>query len=262
MALQRQAILVACDPEQELTGITKDIEGWNAFLHSPYGGAWRDSEISILDSPNATVENLKSKVKYANYESDYLFVYFSGHGGMPSIPTQSDGTSIQLTDGFYSENDLRDVSCRCQRKTIFLDCCRTPWDIPHGTHRVAARITDFEKAESLFMWLVSISAPGVVNIYAASRNETAKDPCSFTQYFLREIGQVIETHKNFICYDTYTIFRNAKRHFPENELEQHPQYISDDKNIYPLVVNPYVTLPTVNRRSFWPEIRRLFGSDD
>ena len=243
MTLQRHAILVACDPKQKLTGITKDLDGWNAFLHSPYGGAWRDSEISILDAPNATVDNLKNKIKDANYESDYLFVYFSGHGGMPSRPTQSDDTSIQLTDGIYSENDLRDVSYRCQRKTIFLDCCRTPCDISPGTYRQAARITDFDIAESLFLWFVSISDPGVVNIYAASKNETAKDPCSFTRYFLHAIDNIIETRKNFTYYDTYTVFLKAKRIFPEERLEQHPQYISEGKNIYPLIVNPYIALP-------------------
>ena len=243
MALQRHAILVACDPEQRLTGITKDIEGWNAFLHTPYGGAWNDSEISILDAQNATVDNLKNKLKYANYEADYLFVYFSGHGGMPSIPTQSEDTSIVLTDGIYSESDLRDVSCRCQRKTIFLDCCRTPCNIPHGTHRFAARITDFEIAELLFMLLVSMSDPGIANIYAASKDETAKDPCSFTQYFLHAIGQIIETRKTFTYYDTYSVFLKTKRFFPEEKLEQHPQYISKGKNIYPLIVNPYIALP-------------------
>lgn len=59
--------------------IKKDINLINKYLLSPKGGAWKNSEINIfLDKSSAKINYTINRIK--NYNPDYLFLYFSGHG--------------------------------------------------------------------------------------------------------------------------------------------------------------------------------------
>lgn len=66
-----------------LSGVSVDIDNMRQFLLSPYGGAWNDSEISVCDEPIGSEVFLNELAKEVA-ESQYMFIYFSGHGELAS----------------------------------------------------------------------------------------------------------------------------------------------------------------------------------
>lgn len=117
--LQRKALLIAApdDGEHEyLHGTLLDVERFKAFLTSPLGGAWREDEIIVLESP------YKAEIQVAMLElaeADYAFVSFSGHGGHN---TATNSTHVALRPGV--SYDTRRLEGSCKRQTLVLDCCR------------------------------------------------------------------------------------------------------------------------------------------
>ena len=59
-AMRRRALILhyAGDVTNYLTGVSADIENIKNFLHSNYGGAWEDSEITVAPN-NSSVNDLK-----------------------------------------------------------------------------------------------------------------------------------------------------------------------------------------------------------
>ena len=54
---------------------------------------------------------------------------------------------------------------------------------------------------------------------------------------------VIDGMPEGTCFFGNELKTRVVRIFPEEKLEQHPQYISEGNNIYPLIINPYIALP-------------------
>lgn len=48
----RRALLIM-SPEKDIPGVLIDRENWLNHLHSPTGGAWRDNEILVSNSPTS-----------------------------------------------------------------------------------------------------------------------------------------------------------------------------------------------------------------
>ena len=118
--MSRKAIIIESSQVEgldDLNGARKDAKNWNNFLLSNLGGAWSSRDIVVLNTP------LMSDVLSAISESsvDYLFVAFSGHGGIV------DGKEvICLKNGDYPISLLKKLICdRCPKATLVLDCCRS-----------------------------------------------------------------------------------------------------------------------------------------
>ena len=241
MCFKRRAILVACDPNNKLHGITEDLHNWYCSLQHPYLGGWDCYEMIILPFEEATVTRIKEEIKFADDNDDYLLFVFSGHGG---INISSNQTLIQLQDGLMSENELYDINSRCQRKTIYFDCCRNLISIPPVIRRKAARFTDKDVAKFMYLWLLSISSPGIVRIYSAQKGEVAQDSPSFTQYLFQSVNQMIDLIKddNYLCYSTYDIIKYTNKVLPIRWI-QHPQYSPmNGGQQFPFIVNPYIQI--------------------
>ena len=82
--MTRRAILIESSNisgEKDLPGARIDIVNWEAFLRSPLGGSWSDSEILILRKPLPLILMLE----IAAAANKYCFVAFSGHGSNGKI---------------------------------------------------------------------------------------------------------------------------------------------------------------------------------
>lgn len=123
--MKRKAIIIESSqvPKlDDLNGARKDARNWNNFLMSDVGGAWSSNEINVLHTP------LKSELLAAisSCSVDYLFVAFSGHGGI-----ECDRDVICLKDGDIPINLLkRFISDRNPKATLVLDCCRSEEENP------------------------------------------------------------------------------------------------------------------------------------
>jgi hypothetical protein len=78
--ITRLAILISSPGPEEnyLPGSVNDPEHMARYLMSPRGGMWRANEIFCLADPSW--EDIDLLLQF--YITDYLFVYFSGHGFM------------------------------------------------------------------------------------------------------------------------------------------------------------------------------------
>lgn len=118
--MKRKAIIIEASRVPKLTdlnGARKDAKNWNNYLLSDVGGAWSYNEIQVLHTP------LMSDVLSAISESsvDYLFVAFSGHGGV-----EREQEVICLENGDYPINLLKKLIIEHSPKaTLVLDCCRS-----------------------------------------------------------------------------------------------------------------------------------------
>lgn len=97
-------------------GVLVDVREYTAFLTSPLGGAWFDSEIVCLDRP--TVDDVLRKVDVAK-SVDYSLVIFVGHGYYCS---RRKSTIVELRPGV--ELDSMELRSGTTRRSIILDCCR------------------------------------------------------------------------------------------------------------------------------------------
>lgn len=249
MCLKRRAILVACDPNNKLHSITDDLGNWYCSLQEPYLGGWDCFEMTILSYDEATITKLREEIKNADDNEDYLLFIFSGHGRM-QWKQSAEQTIIQLMDGVIEENELYNLDSRCQRKTIFFDCCRNNVELPHVIRRLAARITIKDVAQFMYLWLLSISAPGIVRMYSSQKGEVAQDSPSFTKRFFESTQKMIHYIKRekYICYSTYDVFRETAKMFLTQNI-QHPEYSTIyGGHQFPFIINPFIQIEDLLKR--------------
>lgn len=209
--MKRKAIIIESSqvPKlDDLNGARKDARNWNNFLMSDVGGAWSSSEINVLHTP------LKSELLAAisSCSVDYLFVAFSGHGGI-----ECDRDVICLKDGDIPINLLkRFISDRSPKATLVLDCCRSEEENPdiriersralfeatsqtraiqhdkvfycqtgstNFSERIGREISSVRASSSFSSkWLNSLNglSDGLVTMWACSRGESAGEDSSTT----------------------------------------------------------------------------------
>lgn len=118
--MKRRAILFYNDDGELKT--KKDIDDMVSFLVSPTGGCWDDGR-EIMCRKNVKKSELMSVVEKTRKECiDYLFLYFSGHGGFARtsfIELNPDGERV-------STNFLLNLA---DRQLSILDCCRSMVDV-------------------------------------------------------------------------------------------------------------------------------------
>lgn len=118
--MKRMAIIIEASqvPKlNDLNGARKDAKNWNNYLLSDVGGAWSYSEILVLHTP--LMSELLDAISCCSV--DYLFVAFSGHGGI-----ERDQEVICLANGDYSIDLLKKIIIEHSPKaTLILDCCRS-----------------------------------------------------------------------------------------------------------------------------------------
>ena len=135
--MKRRAIILGDVAGQLSTNL--DMEKVCNYLLSLNGGAWLPSEISKKANISRNeLDQLLLDTKRGNY--DYVFLYFSGHGGY------NRGTVIELNP---QEETIREQSLSnlASRQLCIYDCCRT---LPKSQiDKVASAMNNFSESASL-----------------------------------------------------------------------------------------------------------------
>jgi hypothetical protein len=113
---KRKAILIGSPGNKNnfLKGVKHDLDNLSKYLQSEKGGVWYEDEIKQLYNPSY----FQVKQEIENTISDYVLVYFSGHG---YTDTEKNQRMICLKDYNISDKHLLNNS---QRQLILIDACR------------------------------------------------------------------------------------------------------------------------------------------
>jgi hypothetical protein len=173
--MTRKAIMIGSpgpkNTKQFLKGVDTDIHHFVAFLKSPIGGSWEDDEITVLfKSPS---ENLIELFQTTN--TDFLLVYFSGHGQQGLYET-----NIAINDSeLISVSQLFSI-IKVPKALIFIDTCRKSL-VEDYTNFSGPEYLSFKSTfnqpntREQYMQLISESTNGVSIAYACAVGEISND---------------------------------------------------------------------------------------
>lgn len=167
--MRRKAILLS--HEDEILASNKDVSDVERFLLSYTGGAWKSSE--IIAKPNISLQALRMLIKKIQDEGvDYLFFYFSGHGGYVR------DTVIELNPSGEVISE-RDISKIVPRQINIFDCCRVraePLKIWNSMDSLSeSRNLIKEVVREKFERRVMEALPQQLSLYACQVGESAFD---------------------------------------------------------------------------------------
>ena len=179
--MRRAAILIGSPGNNPfLPGTLADVQRYRDFLLSPYGGAWRDSEITSFESPCwFEVEAALAEASGA----DYVFLSFSGHGQHNSLDL-STGTVVQLNE-CEPPVPVHLLNPRGPSHTLVVDACRelAPWLFEKVgglagliEEKVAKRAPSLEACRRLFDQRCTLAGVGRVVMYSCQVRQTAGEP--------------------------------------------------------------------------------------
>jgi hypothetical protein len=112
--VSRKAILIGSPSigDRYLPGVSQDLINFRRLLKSDNAGRWFDKEIVTLQNPS--IQTVITEVHSTTV--DYLFIYFSGHGGT----TEENCRMLELRNGLIADTDLLNT---CPRQLIVCDAC-------------------------------------------------------------------------------------------------------------------------------------------
>jgi hypothetical protein len=102
--------------DRGMPGVKIDIEKYDSFFRSSYGGNWTPDEITLLLNPHSSGLLYTISV-HRSMELDYLIIVFSGHGG------QERETMLEINpqEETIAESFLNNIA---KRQLNIFDCCR------------------------------------------------------------------------------------------------------------------------------------------
>lgn len=249
MALTRRAILIESSNVAGLTdlpGARIDVENWSAFLRSRAGGAWSDSEISILRKPKWV--QLK-RILDQNQATDYVFITFSGHGDHVRA-RDLDETRVCLNeDDDVLVASMNPGNPRC---SFVVDSCRglvvdeeiveEAVAVHLGVRKEAASNYEYRR---LFDDAVQHCEKGIAHLYACDIGENADESRRSGGYFSRYLVDcATEWHRqvdpgNRQYYPLDQAHSCASGRTTRRRPQQHPQYEGGRRrHHFPIAVCP------------------------
>lgn len=173
--MTRKAILIGSpgpkDSERHLKGVDIDLHHFVSFLKSPIGGSWEDNEIASLHKyASGNLIEL-----FQNMTTDFLLVYFSGHGHQ-----ELKETNIAIND-FESISISQLLSLiKAPKALIIIDTCRKVLDEGYssfsGPEYLSFNFTsNHPKSSETYKEIISQSKDGIVIAYACSVGEISND---------------------------------------------------------------------------------------
>jgi hypothetical protein len=173
--MTRKAIMIGSpgpkNTKHYLKGVDADLHHIERFLKSPIGGSWEDPEIEDLS--DYTLENLIEIIQEIN--TDYLLVYFSGHGYQylkETIIALNDTETISIT------NLISFI--KASKALIILDTCRKDihdeYESFTGPEYLSFKSTlNQPNSSEKHMQIISESTNGISIAYACSVGEISND---------------------------------------------------------------------------------------
>ncbi len=213
--------------DDDTKGMYYDVECIKNYLLSPFGGAWNENEI-ITFTRGHKVDLLSIITFIKEYQIDYSFVYFSGHGYL-----NDDVLCLEINneeEHIIFENDLRNIG---DRNLIILDCCRKSLSsISEEAIKQASIVEplmlDIEQYRIYYEKLVNQSNIGNTILYACRKEESAFGDelgGNYTQNLLRCARRWQEScrnKENNEYLSSYLAHAEAKILVTQAQAKQHP----------------------------------------
>jgi Caspase domain len=180
--MDRKALIIGnpgeAGAENYCRGVKLDLENYRRYLTSPVGGAWYDSEITVLERPS--VQEVRSRMVDIK-KADYSFVVFTGHGC-----TEGTSTKLELRRG--QEIDSLELRQGAPKETLVLDCCRViARSVLTEDSMLKALLTRADQAagqsRKFFELAIERCPTGLAVLYACSLGETAGDDPNSGGYY-------------------------------------------------------------------------------
>lgn len=215
----RKAILIGSPSKGKrfLPGVKQDLANVRFFLESDNAGRWFPREIITLNNPS--FEKVIQEIHSTSV--DYLFVYFSGHGGT----LNGDGRVLELNNALISDLDLLNT---CPRQLIICDACSNHIKASIG------RIPEYSdenfnfdgtyEARELFNQYIMNSPHGKVIVHSSQIGEYSYDSSDggvFTQALLT-VSTQIKTSQDYIPYSLLEMLQLVPAELQRNNNKQVP----------------------------------------
>lgn len=173
--MTRKAIMIGSPGTKNtvnyLKGVDADLHHFVSFLKSPIGGSWEDNEIAgLFKCPSENLIEL-----FQNTYTDFLLVYFSGHGHQDLKET-----NIAINDSeTLSVSQLISI-IKAPKALIIIDTCRKSLDEEYssfsGPEYLSFKSTlNQPNSSEKYMQIISESTDGISIAYACSVGEISND---------------------------------------------------------------------------------------
>lgn len=201
--MSRKALIIAYPGEEGpnyCKGVIVDESHYQAFLLSPEGGLWQESEITVLRQP--TTSMVISAVNAQTYVN-YSLTVFCGHG-FHSATSNSTTVLLNAKTDFDSQGLRRGAP----KHTLILDCCRV---VEHPRmmlsdmivrKRARASVIHPDACRRIYDEEIALCSPGIVVMYGCSVNQTAGDSESDGGYYSSSLLEGAEDWSRKITVDT------------------------------------------------------------
>jgi hypothetical protein len=157
--------------KQYLKGVDTDLHHFVSFLKSPIGGSWEDNEIAgLFKCPSENLIEL-----FQSTYTDFLLVYFSGHGHQ----------DLKETNIAINDSELLSVSqlisiIKAPKALIIIDTCRKSlvekYSSFSGPEYLSFKSTlNQPNSSEKYMQIISESTDGISIAYACSVGEISND---------------------------------------------------------------------------------------
>jgi hypothetical protein len=206
-----------------LKGVDTDLHHFVSFLKAAIGGSWEDEEIAGLY--NCQLENFIELFQSTN--TDFLLVYFSGHGLQDIKETKiaiNDIESISISQVLSLINSPKAL--------IIIDSCRKFIDEDYSSfsdpeYLSFKSLLDHPNTRDRYMQLISESTNGIAIAYSCSVGENSGDTelgGSYTHSLLKTSLQWNENQNNEGVLSIYDANDLAHEHLKiKSHSQQSPQ---------------------------------------
>jgi hypothetical protein len=221
--MKRKALIIGNSgkPEEYLEGVKKDVQNYNKFLQSNFGGKWYKNEIVL--SLDETKEQVLKKIENIKKENnDFVFLLFSGHG---SYSEWKECRKLYLYDDFIYEQEL--IYIADKQITILDTCAGVENDIPLEKTVIAMESIEqykFHKDYRAIYQEAIIKCPNQqVKLYSSSINETSQDDSEVGGYFAYNLLKVALNNNEKILNSRVAYLQAKKIVQEKTNYEQNPQ---------------------------------------
>jgi hypothetical protein len=247
--ITRKAVLIASTASGDrFLQSEYDVENVIQHLKSNRGGAWLNDEIK--EFVNCSKREILDFIYSLN--CDYVFVYFSGHGGT----TLSNQRILELKGGeLIYDTDLISNSLR---QLIAIDACGDRIE-RHGIGNIPGVGDGFinfdgrNEARELFKHFIEISPAGIIIIHGTQMGSSASDSPKggmFTQALL-EISSNLITPENYCPVLISEIANHIPTYLRQRRNDQIPEIYSEGNMCVPFAFG-FQEERQIQRRSIPP----------
>lgn len=229
-----KALLIGAEGSGDsyLPGVKQDINSFKNYLMSEDGGAWKDNEISILNSPSKLLLSL-SLINITAENNDFILIYFAGHGSF----SQLEGRKFYLNDKDYFT--LNDVKNTC-KKLLFIgdNCAKKEPLVISEKYEASVEDRQFDNMrvmarEKYLKWLGSCDNQKIY-LFGCKEDEYSGETDEGGHFTQALINESKKTYKDLSVLEAFTLAKIKVQN--RTEYEQNPTYTM---NTRPLKVLPF-----------------------